>query len=139
MEILNFIDYVLEKYRGGQMENLIKRLSSMINRTGLFSRKRLAMNETAAREIQKLVFEKRTSKKGTNTNPPYKKIVSQLDDKHDQIFEGAVFYLTKIAKSSAKYREEIRNILEQHLEKPHLSAKRKEYINNKLSEMKKLR
>ena len=138
MEILNFIDYVLEKYRGGQMENLIKRLSLMINRTGLFSRKR-SMNETAAREIQKLVFEKRTSKKGTNTNPPYKKIVPQLDDKHDQIFEGAVFYLTKIAKSSAKYREEIRNILEQHLEKPHLSAKRKEYINNKLSEMKKLR
>ena len=121
------------------MENLMKRLSSMITRTGIFSRKRLAMNETAAREIQKLVFENRPSKKWTNTNPPYIIIVPQLDDKHDQIFEGAVFYLVKIAKSSAKYREEIRNILEQHLEKPHLSVKRKEYINNKLSEMKKLR
>ena len=45
----------------------------------------------------------------------------------------------KIAKTTAKYREEIRNILEQHLEKPHLSVKRKEYLNNKLSEIKKLR
>ncbi len=119
------------------MSKIIEKISSIIDRaSSLFTRHKLSINESAARKIQKLVFEMRVAGKNGTYTPTYKKIVEQLNSKHDQIFESAVYHLVKIASSSKKFQNDILDILQRTANDPSLPIKRKEYIERKIIEIK---
>nr|QIM10385.1 hypothetical protein PlAlph_1390 [uncultured Alphaproteobacteria bacterium] len=119
------------------MAKLVQKISSIVARTGdVFRRRKLSMNEAAARKYQKLIFEKRMAEDNSIRTPTYKKIAEQLDNRSDQVFESAVYHLSKIAVSAVRYRSEIKAILNEYAQNPALSAKRKEYLDRKIAEIK---
>lgn len=119
------------------MSKIIEKISSIVDKAGsLFIRHKLSMNESAARKIQKLVFEMRIAGKNGTYTPTYKKIAEQLNSKQDQIFESAVYHLVKIASSSKKFQNDILDILQKKADEPSLPIKRKEYIERKIIEIK---
>ena len=128
---------MLKKYRGGNMVKLVQKISSIVAKTGsVFRRRKLSMNEAAARKYQKLIFENRKSDNSGVRTPTYKKIAEQLNSRYDQVFESAVYHLAKIAISTRRYRGEITAVLNDCAQNPALSAKRREYLNRKIAEIK---
>lgn len=119
------------------MVKLAQKISSIVAKTGnVFRRRKLSMNEAAARKYQKLVFEKKTVKDSGIRTPTYQKIAEQLDSRSDQVFESAVYHLAKIAVSAKRYRADIMAILDEYVQSPSLSVKRKEYLERKIAEIK---
>lgn len=118
------------------MAKLMQKISSMVVKTGkIFTHGRLSMNEKAARKIQKMAFDRRTQTKKTVCTPTYKKIAEQLDTKYGQIFEGAVFYLAKIAMLRKRNCSDILRILQEHAASSTLSSERREYLEKKIEEI----
>lgn len=119
------------------MVKLVQKISSIVARTGrAFRGRRLSMNEAAARRYQKLAFENRKTDNSGVRTPTYGKIAEQLDSRHDQVFESAVYHLVKIAVSAVRYQSEIKAMLNEYAQNPALSAKRKEYLDRKIAEIK---
>lgn len=119
------------------MAKLVQKISSIVAKTGrAFRHRRLLMNEAAARRYQKLAFENRKTDTSGVRTPAYGIIAEQLDSRSDQVFESAVYHLVKIALSVKRRRSEIFAVLNDCAKNPALSAKRREYLERKIAELK---
>lgn len=71
-------------------------------------------------------------KKKTSSTPTYLIIAKDLESPHEQIFEGAVYYLCKIAASKKAYCSDIKQILETYMRKNPEKTIRSAYIKKML-------
>lgn len=120
---------------------IIEKLKSLVKRsTYSFLRKSDDSNqisEEVAKKIQKSSYDISHAKTKDVFTPPYKAIEEQLEVEEDQIFRAAVFNLANIALNSDKYAVDIIKVLEKAQDKNQRTSEQLDYINNKISVIKK--
>ena len=118
------------------MAKIVQKLSSIMAKTKrVFRHRKITMNETSARRLQRMIFEARTAKKNGDCSPTYKRIAEQMNSPLDQVFCAAVYNLVKIANNFKRYKGEITEILKGYVEAESLKTSRREYVAKKLSEI----
>ena len=119
------------------MAKIVQKLSSIVAQTGrVFGRRKITMNETSAKRLQRMIFEARTAKKDGNCTPAYKNIAEQMNSQHEQIFCAAVYNLVKIANNSIKYKDDILGLLQEYASAEKVLPTRREYVLKKIAEIK---
>ena len=88
-----------------------------------------------ARDIQRDVYNHIKNIKHNSYTPPYIELAAQLLVSEQQIFEAAASHLTTIAKSRAKYADEIKSIFAEVIAGRKLSEEKINYLKNKISEI----
>lgn len=120
--------------------SVINRLKNIVAKTKrmLSWRKKIKDEHVSsfdAREIQQDVYNHAKNLKHNTYTPPYIELAAQLLVNEQQIFEAAATHLTTIAKSRAKYAEEIKSIFAEVMAGRRLSEEKINYLNSKIDEI----
>ncbi len=119
------------------MAKIVQKLSSIVAKTKrVFRHRKITMNETSARRLQRMIFEARIAKKNGDNTPTYKQIAEQMSSPHEQVFIAAVYNLVKIANNSKRYKQEIVALLKEYIVAEKVVPARREYVAKKISEIK---
>lgn len=85
-----------------------------------------------AHKIQKASYVLNNTEVKKRFSPTYEAIVPNLDSEDPQIFNGAVWYLAKIAINKAKYKESILEILKKKSEEKRINPEFREFIKKQM-------
>ncbi len=85
-----------------------------------------------AKKIQQSAYEHSLAHHEEAYSPTYLQIVPDLDDKNDQVFQSAMFYLGKIAENHQEYRDPIIMLMNNRISSTRLSDNRKQLLKNKI-------
>lgn len=88
-----------------------------------------------AEKIQKASYTLSQTESKKTFSPTYLSILSGLESEERQIFEGTVYYLTKIASNKAQYCEDIKAILNDKAHDKSINPKFREFIKQQLDEL----
>ncbi len=116
---------------------IINKIKNIVRRTGhLFSANHNnGITEAIARKIQKSAYVVTHSKEEAAYTPPYLLIAEQLQSHDEQIFRGAVYYLSRIAVNEPKNRETIIDILGRCIDNSKRDQTQLDYIKSKIAEI----
>jgi len=119
------------------MAKIVQKLSSIVAKTKrVFRHRKITMNETSAKRLQRMIFEARTAKKNGDCTPTYIAVAQQMNSPYEQVFSVAVYNLVKIANNSPRYKREIVDLLTEYINAEKVVPARREYVAKKISEIK---
>lgn len=98
-------------------------------------RKNSDISPAEAEKIQKASYALSRAEVKKYFSPVYLSMLSGLDSEEKQIFEATVYYLTKIAISKVKYRDEILEILKNKASQKEINPEYKEYLKQKIHDI----
>lgn len=85
-----------------------------------------------AKKIQQSAYEHALAHHEEAYSPTYLQMVPDLDDKNDQVFQAAVYYLGKIAENNQEYREAIMILMNNRIASSQVSDNRKQQLKAKV-------
>lgn len=123
-------------------KGILNRIRKLVSETGrsIIWRSRPKDNDVSekiAQKIQKNSYDYSLLKKTDTYTAPYLVLADQLQVDDDQIFRAAVHAIVNIANARSKYKQEIRDLLEQYLQQDNVSQPRRDYVRLKMFEISK--
>ena len=118
-----------------KLKNIVRKTGNVFFRSG----RDKGITEEIARKIQKTAYETLHANHKETFTPPYKQIAEQLQVADDMIYRAAVYRLTNIAVNEDKLAAAILEILETQLQRTDRSKEQQDYIQDKMTYIKKVR
>ncbi len=121
-------------------KGILKKIKELVAQTGrgIIWRgkpKENDISEKIAQKIQKNSYDFSLIKKKDTYTPPYLVLAEQLQVEDDQIFRAAAHAIANIAHGRPKYAADVRNLLEEYLQRDDISQSRRDYVRLKLFEL----
>ena len=121
-------------------KGILKKIKELVAQTGkgIIWRSKTKDNdisEKIAQKIQKNSYDFSLLKRKDTYTPPYLVLAEQLQVEDDQIFRAAVHAIANIAGGRPKYASDVRNLLEEYLQREDITQSRRDYVRLKLFEL----
>lgn len=98
----------------------------------LIGRKVGDITPAEAHKIQKASYVLNNTEIKKRFSPTYESMLKGLESEEKQVFEGTVWYLSKIAMNKPKYQQDIVDLLEKKSKEKGINPEFKEYIRTHL-------
>ncbi|MBO5441181.1 MAG: hypothetical protein J6J35_05650 [Alphaproteobacteria bacterium] len=98
----------------------------------LVGRKSGEISATEAEKIQKASYALMHAEVKKQFSPAYLSILPELDNPEKQVFEAAVYYLTKIASQKTKYQQDILEIMAKKASDHKLNPEFREHLKTQM-------
>lgn len=110
--------------------------SSMLTKIKKFltGRRASEISPSDAEKIQKAAYALSQTETKKTFSPTFLSILSGLESDDKQIFEGTVYYLTRIALHKKQYSDEIKQVLQDKSHDKSINPKFREFVKQQLEE-----